>query len=276
LTALLLALGASLAWGVADFVGPLVGRTLGTLPVLFWAELAGVVGLAIALVVRGQAPAGWGVLYASLAAVGGMLGLWAYYRGMAVGAMSVVAPIAGVSAAIPVVIGIASGDSPSATQVAGIVCALAGVGMASLEHSEGRRRVATGVGLALLAALGFGFYFPWMHAAGTVDFWWGSFVFRTVALLLVTGIVLQQGAPLRMSRRNLAIASAVGLGDTLGNVLYAAAAGAGGLISLTSVLASLYPVVTVMLAARVLREHVAALQRAGIVLTLVGVVLISV
>jgi drug/metabolite transporter (DMT)-like permease len=276
LTPVLLALGASLAWGVADFAGPLVGRTLGTLPVLFWAELAGVVGIGVAVAIRGDGPAGWGVLYALLAAVGGMLGLWAYYHGMATGTMSVVAPIAGISAVIPVAVGIASGDSPSVPQLAGIACALAGVGLASIEHQQGRRRLAAGVGLALAAAAGFGFYFPWMHAAGKVDFWWASLVFRTMALVLVAGIVAQQRTPIRLGRRNLVIVSLVGLGDTLGNVLYAAASGEGGLVSLTSVLASLYPVVTVLLAASVLKERVAPTQRAGVALTLAGVVLISI
>lgn len=275
MTPLLLALGASLAWGVADFAGPLFSRRLGTLPVLFWAEAGGVAGLGIAVGIRGDGPAGWGVAYGVLAAIGGMLGLWAYYNGMASGTMSVVAPIAGVSAVIPVIVGIVSGDSPSTGQLAGVACALAGVGLASIEHQEGRRKLAAGVGLALAAAAGFGFYFPWMHAAGEVDFWWASLVFRTTALVLVAGIVAQQRTPIRMSARNVTIAAVVGLGDTLGNVLYAAASNKGGLVSLTSVLASLYPVVTVLLAASVLKERVAPMQRAGVALTLAGVVLIS-
>jgi drug/metabolite transporter (DMT)-like permease len=188
--------------------------------------------------------------------------------------MSVVAPIAGVSAIVPVIFGIATGDKPSTAQVAGITCALAGVGLASVEHHEGSRRIATGVGLALLAAVGFGFYFPWMHAAGKVDFWWASLVFRTTALLLVASIVAQRRTPLRLRPRDLAIAAAVGIGDTLGNVLFAASS-SHGLVSLTSVLASLYPVVTVLLAASVLHERVARMQKAGILLTLTGVVLIS-
>ena len=141
---------------------------------LFWAQVGGVVAIAIAVVVRGQGPAGWGVLFAIAAAFGGTLGLFAYYRGMQPGAMSVVAPIAGVSAIIPVVFGIATGDIRRSLQIAGIACALVGVGLASIEHHEGSLRVAAGVGLALLAAVGFGFYFPWMHAAGKVDFWWAS------------------------------------------------------------------------------------------------------
>jgi drug/metabolite transporter (DMT)-like permease len=161
-------------------------------------------------------------------------------------------------------------------QIGGIVCALAGVGLASVEHSGGRRRVAAGVGLALLAAAGFGFYFPWMHAAGKVDFWWASLVFRTTALVMVAGVVAARRPSVRLSRRNLAIVAGVGIGDTLGNVFFAASSSAGGLVSLTAVLASLYPVVTVVLAASVLHERVAPLRKTGIALTLAGVVLISV
>ena len=274
MTPLVLALGASLAWGVADFVGPLISRTLGMLRVLFWAQVGGVLAIALAVAIRGHGPAGWAVLFAICASFGGMLGLFAYYRGMQTGAMSVVAPIAGVSAIVPVVFGIATGDSPSTPQIAGIVCALAGVGLASIEHHEGSPRVAAGVGLALLAALGFGFYFPWMHAAGKVDFWWASLVFRTTALFIVAAAVAVQRPSLRLRWRDLAIVVAVGIGDTLGNVFFAASS-SHGLVSLTAVLASLYPVVTVLLAAAVLRERVAPMQRAGIVLTLTGVALIS-
>lgn len=274
MTPLLLALGASLAWGVADFVGPLIGRAHGVLRILFWAQVGGVIAIALAVAARGEAPNGPEVLFAVAAGICGTLGLYAYYRGMQVGAMSVVAPIAGVSAVIPVAFGVATGDSPSAWQVAGIVAALAGVGLASIEHVEGSRRLAAGVGLALLAALGFGLYFPWMHAAGKVDFWWASLVFRTTALLVVASAVTVRRTELRLGRRALAVAAAVGIGDTLGNVLFAASS-THGLVSLTSVLASLYPVVTVLLAAAVLHEHVAGTQKAGIALTLAGVVLIG-
>ena len=274
MTGLALALGASIAWGVADFVGPLWGRTFGALRVMLWAQLAGVLALGIAIAARGQAPHDWAVLLAAPAALSGTLGLYAYYRGMAVGAMTVIAPIAGASAVVPVVFGIASGDNPSAAQVAGIGCAIVGVALASLEQSAGDRRVAAGAGLAVLAAIGFGFYFPPMHTAGHADFWWASLVFRCTALAVVAAAVAARRPELRLDRRNLAVVVAVGLGDTLGNVLFAAASG-HGLISLTSVLASLYPVVTVLLAAQVLRERIAPVQRAGIVLTLAGVVLIA-
>jgi drug/metabolite transporter (DMT)-like permease len=275
LTPLVLALAASLAWGVGDFVGPLLSRVEGVLPVLFWAQIGGCLAIVVAGLVHDEGPQGAAVLYAAAAAVGGMVGLFAYYRGMVVGAMSVVAPVAGVSAVIPVLYGIATGDNPSLTQLGGTACALVGVGLASVEHQEGRRRVAAGVGLALLAACGFGFYFPWMHAAGKVDFWWASIVFRTTCLLLVLAVVAARRAPVRLSRRTALIAAAVGIVDTVGNVCFAASS-RHGLVSLTSVLASLYPIVTVLLAAAFLHERIAPLQRAGVALTLTGVLLIGI
>ena len=110
------------------------------------------------------------MLLAVPAALSGTLGLYAYYRGMAVGVMSVVAPIAGASAVVPVVFGIATGDRPSALQLAGIVVR-ARRRRARLAGAPGRASGASppGVWLAMLAAIGFGFYFPPMHAAGEAD-----------------------------------------------------------------------------------------------------------
>jgi drug/metabolite transporter (DMT)-like permease len=273
-TAILLALGASLAWGIADFTGPWQARTLGTLRVLFWAQIGGLAAIALVVAVRIAPPEGWAVLWAVPAAISGMLGLYAYYRGMVIGAMSVVAPIAGASAIVPVIFGISRGDRPSALQLAGIGCALLGVMLASQEHQEGERRIAAGVGLAVLAAVGFGFYFPPMHAAGEVDPWWGSFVFRATATALVVVVVLVRRPRLRIGGGRLWIVLGVGLGDALGNLLFAVASG-HGLVSVTSVLASLYPIVTVAFAASLLHERIARAQQLGVALTLAGIALIS-
>jgi drug/metabolite transporter (DMT)-like permease len=274
LSPLFLALSASLTWGVADFVGPLRARTLGALPVLLWAQVGGMVAIGTAIAVRGSGPHGWAVAYGSLAAVSGTVGIYAYYRGIAIGAMSVVVPIAGAGAAIPVAAGLLSGDRPSHLQITGVVCAVGGVVLASHERHEGSLRVAAGVGLALLAALGFGGYFLPMHAAGKVDFWWSTLVFRTTTLLLVGSVAAARRPVLRMRPRNLVICMLVGIGDTLGNIFFAASS-RSGLVSLTAVLASLFPMVTIALAAIFLHERIASLQRVGVALTLAGVVLIS-
>jgi drug/metabolite transporter (DMT)-like permease len=274
-TGLLLALGASLAWGVADFAGPFQARTLGTFRVLLWAQIGGLASIAIAVAIVAHPPHDPAVLLAIPAAISGTLGLYAYYRGMITGTMSVVAPIAGASAIVPVVFGIATGDRPSPAQVTGIATAIVGVVLASQEHQEGERRVAAGVGLALLAALGFGFYFPPMHAAGSADPWWSSLIFRATATLLVVAAVAIRRPPVRLGGRRLAFVVAVGVGDTLGNLLFAASSGFG-LVSLTSVLASLYPVVTVALAAVVVGERVSRAQKIGIALTITGIALIAI
>jgi drug/metabolite transporter (DMT)-like permease len=268
-----LALGASLTWGVSDFFGPLKGRTLGALRVLVYVQLGGLIAIALIVAIRGKGPADAGVLFAIPAAISGTIGFYAYYRGMAVGAMSIVAPIAGISAAIPVVVGIISGDRPSLWQWIGIAAALCGVFLASREPGRGGR-AAAGVGLALLAAIGFGGYFPPMHAAGNADFWWASLIFRMTSTSVILAAVAIRRPPLAVAPIQVPLIALIGVGDMLGNFFFAAAS-TSGLVSITSVLASLYPIVTVLLARLVLKERVARSQEAGIALTLAGVAFIS-
>jgi drug/metabolite transporter (DMT)-like permease len=269
-----LALGASLTWGVADFFGPLKARRFGALRVLVYAQLGGLVVIALAVVVRGKGPEGAATLLAVPAAISGTLGLYAYYRGVAVGAISVVAPIAGVSAAVPVIVGIASGEHLSALTAAGITCALIGVFLASREPGRGGSHIAAGVGLALLAAVGFGCYFPPMHAAGNADFWWASLFFRTTSTTMILLAIAIRRPNIAVTADQVPVFALIGIGDMLGNLLFAAAS-RGGLVSVTSVLASLYPIVTVVLARALLAERVARSQEAGVALTLAGVALIS-
>jgi len=98
-----LALGASLTWGLADFFGPLQGRVLGTLRTLVYVQLGGLAGIALIVAVRGAGPNDALALLAIPAAVSGTLGLFAYYRGIAVGAISIVAPIAAATRSRPCV-----------------------------------------------------------------------------------------------------------------------------------------------------------------------------
>jgi drug/metabolite transporter (DMT)-like permease len=272
--AIVLALGASLAWGLGDFFGPLKGRTYGALRVLVYVQLGGLVVISVIVAIRGEAPNDWVALLAIPAAVSGTLGLYAYYRGVAVGAISIVAPIAGVSAVVPVAVGIVSGERPSAWQVGGIACSLVGIFLAAREPGRTGPRIAAGVGLALLAALGYGCYFPPMHAAGNADFWWAAFFFRVASTTIIVAAVAVSRPPLRVPTVQVPLLALIGIADMLGNLLFAAAS-ASGLVSITSVLASLYPVVTVLLARILLAERVARSQEAGIGLTLAGVALIS-
>jgi drug/metabolite transporter (DMT)-like permease len=270
-----LALAASLAWGVGDFTGGVKSRVLPALTVMAASQPFGLAALAVAVAVRGGGPDGWEVAWACLSALLGTIGLAAFYRGMAAGAMSVVAPIAAVAAGIPVVWGVLSGDSLSFLQGIGVAAAIGGSLMASVErHAEGTR-VAAGVGWAVVAMLCFGGYFVPMHAAAAHDWLWPAFIFRCTSVPLVWTAVLAGRRLPHGVRPHLSALVAVGLLDTGGNALFAAAAETHGLLSVVSVLGSLYPVVTVLLARWALGERVQRSQDLGVAVALAGVALIT-
>ena len=271
-----LALAASLSWGVADFLGGLKSRTLPVLAVLALAQPLGLALVAVVVLVGGAGAFDRQVLWALPAAVLGTLGIAAFYRGMAIGTIAIVAPIAATGAAIPVIVGIALGDRPSLVQLAGFPVAIGGAILASRETGPtvGGGRVAVGVPWAVLAAVGFGGYFVPMHEASEQDFLWAALVFKSfvTALLLVAVAALRPR--LQVRRADAAAIAAIALFDSGGNLFYAASASLG-LVSVVSVLASLYPVATVALAWVVLRERIEPAQQLGVVAALAGVVAIS-
>lgn len=268
-----LALAAAASWGVGDFLGGLKSRSLNPVAILIVAQPIGLTLLAIWVAVRGQGPPGSSVLWACLAAVLGTTGLIAFYKGMAAGALSIVAPIAGAGAAIPVIWGLAHGDHPSGYQELGFAAALIGVVLASFERRPEAARLAAGVGWAVIAMLAFGAYYIPMHEASHGDFLWAAFVFRLTSTTLIAAAWLVLRPP-SARRADLPVLASIGILDTGGNVFFAAAS-AKGLVSVVSILASLYPVVTVLLARAVLHERVHGSQELGIVLALAGIVLIS-
>jgi drug/metabolite transporter (DMT)-like permease len=273
-TAIALALGASLCWGTGDFLGGLGARRLSTLTVLAASTLAGLVAVAAFVAIRGDAPPpGESIALAAAAGLAGALGLGALYRGMAVGAMAVVAPISSAAAVIPVVVGIATGDRPSALQLAGMAVVLGGVALASREPGVAKRRLAAGVPLALLAALGFGLYFLLIDPASDGGAAWAVLAARSASAVAATALAfaLRSGLP---GRADIPLLVTVGIFDVSANAMLAVAL-TKGLVGLVAVLSSLYPVVTVLLARAVLGERVAPAQRAGVVLALGGVAAIA-
>jgi len=275
LTAALLALAASVSWGVADFLGGLKSRTLPLLTVLAYAQPIGLVSIALVVAVSADPFPGGGVWWAALAALLGTSGIAAFYKGMAVGSMSIVAPVAATGAAIPVIAGVALGDRPSVWQLIGFPLAVGGVVLASREPARGLGpRVASGVPWAIVAAVGFGAYFLPMHAAANADFLWAGFVFRLSTSAFVLAALVALRPSLRVGSGDLAPLALIGTLDTGGNVLFAASASLG-LVSVVSVLASLYPIVTVALAWLWLRERIDGSQAVGVAAALLGVLLIA-
>ncbi len=272
--AALLALASSASWGTGDFLGAVQSRRMSPLAVMAVSQPVGLVLLGIAVAARATAPPGAGVAWACLAAVFGTIGLAAFYRGMASGSISVVAPIAGAAAVVPVAYGLLTGDRTSHLQQAGFAVVIAGVVLTSLERRIDAGRWAAGAGFGIVATLAFGVYFVFLHAASTGDFLWPAFLFRVVSTSLVWAGVLAFRTSLAPASAALPALAAVGVFDTGGNTLFAAASTQGA-VSATSVLASLYPVVTVLLARHRLRERIHRVQELGVVCTVAGVALVS-
>lgn len=273
--AIALALGASLSWGLGDFLGGLTSRRLHVLMVLVLSQVAGLAAAVVWVVAAGDVVPGWSAtLLAGAAGASGCLGIATLYRGMAIGAMGVVAPISALAAVIPFGVGIGSGERPGVLQVAGILLALTGVAVASREPAEQGGRRADGIGLALLAALGFGLYFVFADRAADESVPYAVATARGVSLLLALVAALVVGVSLRPGRTSLPVLAAVGLCDVGANMLFSLAT-TRGFLSIVSVLSALYPVVTVALAALVLHERVARTQRLGVAGALVGAALIT-
>jgi drug/metabolite transporter (DMT)-like permease len=273
--ALLLAVGSSVVWGVADFSGGSLTRRLPTLPVTVISQGAGFVALLVAIGIRGDL--GWRSFSLGLAAgLGGGVGLASFYRALSLGTMSIVSPVAACGAVVPFAIAIATGERPSHLAVAGAVVALGGAVLASLDErrSESPERVRA-IALAAIAAGSLGLFVYFLGLGSREGDALSTLVGARVGSLafLVTACAVQRSS-LRLPRASLAAVAAVGLGDVSANALFALASG-HGLLSLVSVLGSQYPVVTVLLAHVLLGERLTRAQQAGVLAALGGVAAIA-
>lgn len=271
----LLALGAALAWGAGDFLGGLASRRAHVLTVLAVSQLAGLLGLATWLVLSGDPWPGPGDTAAAMGAgAAGAVGLAALYRGLALGTMAIVAPISAASPVVPLAVDAVNGSTPGALQWLGIVAVLAGIGVISRERTPLGGRVATGVGLALIAALGFGLFVVGIDVAADESVPWAVTTARATATALAVAVALGMRVPLRPSRQLLPLLIAVGVFDAGANALVAAATtfGAAGVVA---VLSALYPLTTIVLARLVLGERVDRWRRAGGAVALCGAALVA-
>ena len=274
-----LGLGSSLCWGLADFFGGLQSRRHPVVAVMLVSQAAGLVAIAVLVAALGQgAPGPNQMLPAALAGAAGAIALTAFYRALAIGTMSIVAPISATGAALPVVVGVAGGERPGTLQLAGMAAAVIGVVLASREEDEEGRtpeKARLSVALALFAALGFGTFFVAMDAAADADVGWAMLVARCASVGLVMLAVAVLRPRMGVGVTALAPLVAVGMLDAAANGLYAWGS-TEGLLSVVAVLGALYPVTTVLLARGLLRERVRRIQEVGIVAALAGVALIAV
>ncbi|MEV0659980.1 EamA family transporter [Actinomadura luteofluorescens] len=287
-----LALAAALAYGVADFLGGTVTRGSTAIRALTWCVPIGLAVVLVSALLTGgdvsPGPMAWGFV-AGLCGGGGLI---AFYRALARGPMSVVAPVSALAAAvIPVAVGVAQGERLDASVLLGVLLCLVAIGLVSME-ANGEKETAEGAGgrrrlldsgpvMAGLSGSCFGVFFVLLKEAGDGTGLWpivgarlGNLAIVAVALLFLAARGGNAGP--KLSGRTLIILALLsGSLDAGANVLYFLAVH-NGMLSLAAVLTSLYPAITVLLARVAYSERLRAVQRLGMAVAIAGVALVTV
>jgi uncharacterized membrane protein len=279
MAAIPLSLLAALFWGSADFLGGILSRrnpVAVVLLIVFGVGLA--LALAFALATGAQLPSGRAIAFALVAGILGSTGLGLFYLAMSLGKLGVVAPITASGVALPVIVGVAGGESLPTLVAVGLGLTVTGIILTSIESSEeeihedrsGGRRV---IGIALLSAVGLGCFLIFSEVPYRESVPWTLVLVRSVSVpvLLVAVLVSRMSPP---SPRDGGLAALGGTFDVTATAFIGLALGTGAL-SIVAVLSSLYPVVAVFLAFVILRERLRPLQAVGAALALTGVVLIA-
>lgn len=283
-------IASAVSWGLSDFAGGLASRTLGSITTATVGQAIGFIAIAALTMAAGEsALVGEEVAWAVIAGVGGSIGLASLYRALALGDMSLVAPLTGaVGAGVPVVASFAVGETVGPAQAAGIGCALVAVVVVSIGPGSASRSGSAGapwrvLPLVVTAGLGFAAFYLAIDRAVAVGghLWQPLLVARASSLAVFLALVALLALGRRPGRPGIAAAAArwplllaVGLGDLGGNLFFVLA-NAISPLSIAVVLSSLYPVVTVLLAGVVLGERLHPRQAAGALLALAAIALIA-
>lgn len=276
--AVVLALASAVVYGMADFCGGLSTRRASEFAVVVLSQAAGLAALLLLLPWLGGSPRPVDFLWGAAGGIAGSAGLIVFYRALADGVMSVVAPVTAVAAAaVPVLVGIALGEHIPWWTGLGIALALVAVVLVAAEQGLGSLRHARPTSLvpALIAGGAFGLFFVLLdrtHDGSGLSPLVGT---RAVSVALVLLLALARKRSLHVPRRALPIVLVAGVGDMAANALFLLATQRGGQLAITGILASLYPASTVLLAQFVLREKLASTQVAGLFSAVGAVVLIA-
>lgn len=282
---------AAASWGAADFAGGITTRLSGNIVAVLLTQGVGLVLASGLLLVSGEVRPGQEALaWAAAAGASGALGLALFYLALSRGTMGLVAPLTALlGAAIPALAGLLSGEPAGPLMLGGMVAALTAVVLISVpDRRLGSPMLPTYHGsrgrewlLILGASLGFAGFFLCVdasHDAGG-EVWWPLFMVKlagVVSMVTAGALMLPLGRPLplRAGKAALLVGSVAGVGDLGGNLFFMLASDVGALAP-SVVLASLYPVVTALLARSFLHEHLAPLRLAGVALAVIGVAFIG-
>ncbi len=271
-----ISLASAFSWGVSDFLGGQQSRRLPVLGVLGVSQPAGLILIAMLIPLVGADPISADKLaIAFVAGAASLGGLGAFYAAMAMGTVSVVAPIAALGVVVPVAVGLAEGQAPAAIQLAGLIPAMAGVVILGYEEDPEHVGVARrSIVLAIIAGLSFGVFFTGIDAAAAERPGWAILAVRAGGVTTVIAALLVARPNLAGISAAIPVLLAIGLFDVLANALFAVAS-TKGVLPVVAVGGSMYPAFTVALAHGVLGERLARLQWVGVTLALAGVVMIA-
>jgi drug/metabolite transporter (DMT)-like permease len=274
--ALAISLASAASWGVSDFLGGLQSRRLSVLAVLAVSQPAGLLLIALLILLFGADPVSAEKLaIAFFAGAAALAGLGAFYAAMAMGTVSVVAPIASLGVIVPVTFGLAQGEEPGTVQLAGLLVAVAGVVILSYEeHPEHSGVARRSIVLAILAGLGFGVFFTGIDAASPDRPGWAIFAVRVGGVSAVALALLISRPRFDGVVAAIPVLATIGMFDIVANALFAVAS-TKGILPVVAVGGSMYPAFTIALAHLVLGERLATIQWGGVALALVGVGLIA-
>jgi uncharacterized membrane protein len=280
LLSIIFGLASALTWGAGDFTGGLAARKVGAYRSVFYAEVVGIIFLFIVLAMVGESFLNTRALvFSMIAGFTGTIGLMLLYHSMAIGVMSIAAPVSALLAAtLPVVIGIFTEGLPDYLTMLGFAFALFAVWMVS-QSDNGIKNIFSHLAdlkLPLLAGIGFGFYFIFMHEA-TQDggLIWHMIFSRVGGLILVTTYLLVTRSSMKITISALPMISLNGILDIGGNFFFILASQAGRL-DVSAVLSSLFPGATVLLAWIFLKETLTRNQWIGILSALVAIILMTI
>lgn len=264
-----LALLSSVMWGVGDFLGGIAARRLHVIAIVGLSQSIGLVGV-VAVGTSLHADWDWSALrWAVLASAGGATGLLTFYKALSIGRMGIVSPIAALGGLVPMTAGLIGGDRPSWLQGIGLGVAIIGVVFASGPELSGGADPKP-VLLAFAAALGFGIAL-WAIAEGSAISLYSTTVIMRVCTISGMAIAALFVAEARGRRvENWWLIGAAGVLDVAANSTFGLAAN-GGVLALVSVLGSVYPVVTALLAWKLLHERLLRVQYLGVALTMLGI-----
>lgn len=276
---MLLALGAALAYGLSDFLGGLLSRRASPWAVALLAQVVSAVAVTAAAVRVAADLTTADLAWGAVSGIGSGLGTIFLYRGLGGGEMNVVAPLSAVGAALlPVIVGVLVGERPTTWAWVGIGCALPAIWLVSRGGGDAAAQSGPSAGIrdGLLAGASFGLLFVALGQVPDSAGLWPTALGQAVAVVAIGLGVLLVKAPVRDTARTVAlVALGVGVCAALATVLYQLAA-RSQLVSLAAVITSLYPALTVTLAAVVLHERVNRVQAVGLGLAAAAVALVAV